>query len=169
MVGGVDAFLVVIAALDRERAFLAAGLAILGSIIGSLILFFAARRGGQLYLNRYTSGRKGMLLRQWFQRYGLLTVFIPALVPIPLPLKIFILSAGAIGVSPITFTLVLLAARVPRYAGLAYLGAQLGEGTLPYLRTHMWHLVATSIVLFLVLYLALRLYDRRRDSAADLM
>jgi uncharacterized membrane protein YdjX (TVP38/TMEM64 family) len=102
-------------------------------------------------------------LRAWFHEYGLLTVFVPAFVPIiPLPLKIFIISAGALEESPVTFSIVLLAARVPRYLFLAWLGSRLGAGTLPYLRQHIWQLVLLTCALFVVLYTGVRvIHDRR--------
>jgi len=72
-----------------------------------------------------------------------------------MPMKIFILSAGAVGVSPWTFTLVLLAGRVPRYLFLAWIGMRLGKDTIPYLRHHIWEFVAFAAVLFVVLYFAI--------------
>ena len=99
------------------------------------MLFLIARKGGEEYHRRHTSSARGAKLRAWFHEYGLLTVFVPAFVPvIPLPLKIFIISAGALEESPVTFSIVLLAARIPRYMFLAWLGSRLGADTIPYLR-----------------------------------
>ena len=151
MVGGVDALLVLLVAVNHDIAYLCAALATVGSLAGSLILFYIARRGGQAFLDKYTSGGRGARVRAWFQRYGLLTIFIPALIPIPLPLKIPVLSAGALKVRPLTFVAVFLAARIPRYAALAYLGMQLGKETLPYLKAHVWHLTGIAVALFVIL------------------
>ena len=137
----------------------------MGSLIGSLVLFLMARAGGEHYLNRYTSRGKGARLKGWFMEYGLLTIFVPALVPIPMPLKIFILSAGALGMSPFTFMLVMVAARVPRFFFLAWLGTKLGDQTLPYLRHHLWELVLFAVGLFTILYLLIRILDRRHRLA----
>jgi membrane protein YqaA with SNARE-associated domain len=162
VVSGVDALLVWVAISDPKAAYTAAGTAVVGSMIGSLVLFFLARKGGEAYLERHTVSRRGAALKRWFLEYGLLTILIPALIPIPMPLKVFIVSAGALGVSPLVFTIVLLAARIPRYFGLAWLGLQLGDQTLPYLTHHLWQLGLTSIGLFVVLYLLIKLLDRRR-------
>jgi uncharacterized membrane protein YdjX (TVP38/TMEM64 family) len=137
-------------------------MALLGSVIGSLGLFLIARKGGEAYLDRYTQTPRGARLRRWFLEYGLLTIFVPALVPIPMPLKIFVLSAGALGISPLIFTLVLIAARIPRYFGLAWLGLQLGQDTLPYLAHHIWQMVGLAVSLFVFLYLLIKYLDRRR-------
>jgi membrane protein YqaA with SNARE-associated domain len=165
MVGGIDALVVLVAVLDRSEAYLAALAAITGSLIGCLVLFFIARKGGEAYHRHHTSSPRGAKLRAWFHEYGLLTVFVPAFVPvIPMPLKIFIISAGALETSPLTFTLVLLAARIPRYVFLAWLGTRLGNETIPYLRTHLWSLVLLAIGLFAFLYLLVRTIDRYRLS-----
>lgn len=157
MVGGVDALLVAVAVLDHSQAYWAAACATFGSVIGSGVLFFIARRGGEAYLERYTVSGRGAKFRAWFLEFGMLTVFVPAVVPvIPMPMKIFILSAGALGVRPLTFVLVLTAARIPRYIFLAWLGTRLGKDTLPYLRHHLWEFIALAAGLFIVLYFVVR-------------
>lgn len=165
MVGGVDALIVLIAVVSRAQAYLAAGAAIAGSLVGSLVLFLIARKGGEEYHRRHTSSVKGTRFRAWFHEYGLLTVFVPAFVPIiPLPLKIFIISAGALEESPVTFSIVLMAARVPRYLFLAWLGSRLGADTLPFLRQHIWELVVIACALFIALYILVRIVHGHRLS-----
>jgi membrane protein YqaA with SNARE-associated domain len=165
MVGGVDALIVLVAIMNQSQAYLAAASAILGSLVGSLILFLIARKGGEEYHRRHTSSARGSKLRAWFHEYGLLTVFVPAIVPIiPLPLKIFIISAGALEESPVTFSLVLLAARIPRYLFLAWLGLRLGNDTIPFLRQHIWELILLASALFVALYLLVRIVHDRRVS-----
>ena len=161
--GGVDALLVGVAIADHHEAWGAASLAILGSLIGSLILFGLARKGGEVYLHRHTLSPRGRNLRNWFHHYGLLTVFIPALVPIPLPLKVFIICSGALGNNPLWFTLVLATARVIRYFGLAWLGMHLGPRTVPWFKSHWVLLLAGSVAMFGVLFFVVRWAERRRE------
>ncbi|MBL8294610.1 MAG: VTT domain-containing protein [Bryobacterales bacterium] len=159
--GGVDAIMVLTAITNPGLATLSAFLAVVGSAIGCMILFLIARKGGEVYLERHASSPLALKFRAWFGRFGLLTVFIPALVPIPgLPVKVFVLSAGALGVRPRSFLLTILAARAPRYFGLAFLGAQLGDNALPWLTAHAWHLAVFSAMLFAALYLAVKRLDR---------
>jgi membrane protein YqaA with SNARE-associated domain len=165
IVGGVDLLIITIAALDHSSAYWAAGAGAAGSLIGSLILFLIARKGGEVYLSRFTSKGRGAKLKDWFLEYGLLTVFVPALVIVPLPMKIAVLSAGALGVSPVAFLLVIAAARIPRYVFLAWLGTRLGTDTLPYLKHHTLQLAIFAVLLFGVLYLLIRLLDRRHKLA----
>jgi membrane protein YqaA with SNARE-associated domain len=146
--GGVDALIVLTAVTNPELAYLTAALSILGSVLGSMILFFLARKGGQLYLERHSSTPRERRFHQWFATYGLVTVFIPTLIPIPgLPMKVFVLSAGAFGVSTGSFLLTIIAGRILRYFGLAALGRAMGEHSLGWVAAHKWHLVVAALLL----------------------
>lgn len=162
LVGGVDALLLTVSVLRPELAYLSGVAAIVGSLIGSWFLFALARKGGEAYLNRHTITPRGRRLRDWFQHYGLITVFIPALLPIPLPLKIPVLCAGALGVRRRMFLGVLAAARTPRYLGLAWLGTQLGDNAGAWLKAHAWHIVAFALLLFVILFGLVWWKDRQR-------
>jgi hypothetical protein len=63
---------------------------------------------------------------------------------------------------------VLLAARIPRYLFLAWLGSRLGEDTLPFLRAHIWELILLALALFVALYFAVRIVHNFRLSQARL-
>ena len=121
--GGVDALVIFLAARTPESAWLFAAMAVLGSVIGNLFLFSIARRGGEIYLRKRSSHPRSQRFRHWFEKYGLLTVFTSALVPLPImPMKIFVLCAGGLGSPTLRFLAVFIAGRIPRYFALAYLG-----------------------------------------------
>ena len=161
--GGTDAALLLIAIARPADAMLCAALATIGSLIGTAVFFEVVYKGGERYLEKYTSTGRGAQFRSWFLRYGLVTVFIPALLPIPfLPFKAFAACAGAMRVSRVRFFLVLIAGRVPRYGALAYLGAELGENSFPWLKSHLWHMVGFAALLTIALYGLIRWSDRKR-------
>lgn len=144
---GMDAIVIVVAAKSPERAYLGAALAVLGSVAGNLVLFSAARKGRGWVRKEEEAvapGEPGRFER-WFREYGMITIFVPAVVPvIPLPLKVFVISAGAMRARLLLFIPVILVARVVRYFGEAYLGIRLGQESMPWLRTHMWALAAIA-------------------------
>jgi len=161
--GGTDALLLILTIAKPENAWLCAALAIVGSLLGTMFFFEITRKGGERFLARYTSSGRGARFRSWFMRYGLVTVFIPALLPIPfLPFKIFAACSGAMCVSRTRFLLVLLAGRIPRYAALAYLGAELGEKSGAWIKEHLWPMFALAVVLSVALYALIRWSDRNR-------
>ena len=152
-----------LAAKAPGEAWLAALCALVGSLAGSMFLFWLSQRGGEAYLARHTMTPRGIKMRNWFQHYGLMTVFITAISPIPMPMKLFVISAGALGVRPVAFFLTVLAARLPRYAALAYLGAHLGqEGAGAYLKAHVWHIAGILVALFAGCFAAVKWVDARR-------
>jgi len=73
-------------------AYGAAVLATVGSLGGNIGLFQAARHGRRLFGKPAPAPESGTRFETWFYRYGLLTVFVPAVTP--LPLKVFVISAG---------------------------------------------------------------------------
>jgi membrane protein DedA with SNARE-associated domain len=163
--GGTDLLLVVLTASQPGQAPLCALLAIIGSIAGSMVFFEIMQRGGEALLAKRTASGRGAKLRRWFNRYGLVTVFITALVPIPgLPFKFFAACAGALGESRIRFLWVLTAARVPRYFALAYLGAVLGEESWPWVKSHTWHMAIGALILAILLYVLIRFADKSKAA-----
>jgi membrane protein YqaA with SNARE-associated domain len=163
---GVDVLLVLLAKQLPDKAASLAAMAVVGSTLGNLFLFWLARRGGQKYLDKKSAGKRSRRFRAWFDRYGLLTVFVSALVPLPImPMKIFVLCAGALGSTVRAFLMSFVGARIARYAGLAYLGQSMGEDAIGYLRQNAWYLAAFAAALFLVLYLLIRFADRRQRTA----
>jgi membrane protein YqaA with SNARE-associated domain len=143
-------------------AYFAAAMAIAGSLIGNAILFQAAKHGRRLFSTKESDPGK---FQGWFRRYGLLTVFVPAVVPfVPLPLKVFVISAGAFRTPFPTFMAVIAAARIIRYLGVAYLALQLGADAKGFLTHNMWTIVGVVIAVAYLLYLAMRWSERRRTA-----
>lgn len=161
VVGGVDLLLITVAVNTPRYAYLAAVYAIAGSVAGSLILFAIARKGGEAFLAKQLSSRNGRRLHGWFEQYGLVTVFIPAVSPLPLPMKIPVFCAGALEVDWSYFTGVVLAARMIRYFALAYLGIRYGSETFVFLRKHLVEVGIIALLLAGVAVLAIRIARRR--------
>lgn len=165
MAGVFDALLIFIAAQRPDVAWLCAGLAVVGSTAGNIILFWTAHRGGRRFMEGAAPHGWSGRFRQWFRRYGMVTVFVPALMPIPMPLKVFVISAGVTGTSFVEFVGVVVAARAIRYFGEAWLGVRLGSGSKAFLQTHAWQFIAAAAVLFLALYSWTNWRDRRRERS----
>ena len=160
VVGGVDALVVTVAVRRPNEAYFSAMCAVLGSIIGTLILFGIARKGGEVFLQKQISRRRGARLHAWFQRYGLVTVFIPAVSPLPLPTKIPVFCAGALKVRWSFFTAIILAARLVRYFSLAYLGKRYGQRTFDYLFAHAFVVIGIAVGLAALFGLVIWFIDK---------
>ncbi len=86
---GMDALVILVAAKAPSRALLAASMGVLGSLIGNVALFMAARTGARRFIKDVPQPGDKRRFRDWFNRYGLLTVFIPCMLPIPFPVEGF--------------------------------------------------------------------------------
>ena len=158
--GSVDFLLVVVSNRAPSTGYLCAVIATIGSLIGSMILFYIARYGGQRYLDKEAGGIRGYKFRRWFAHYGLVTIFVPSISVIPMPLKAFVACAGVLGIRPLPFALTILLARIPRYFFLAWLGQEMGEHAIDWIKLHTLQFGLALALLALVLYLLTRLANR---------
>jgi len=107
--------------------WLLAPCAIAGSILGGYTTWHIGRRGGEAALRRYVPARLLDRVVRWVERHRILAVFLPALLPPPIPLLPFALASGALGVSRNRFLAVFGAARCLRYSFIAWLGVTYGR------------------------------------------
>jgi membrane protein YqaA with SNARE-associated domain len=101
--------------------------AVAGSILGGYTTWHIGRRGGKAALRRYVPELLLGRIMEWVERHRILAIFLPALLPPPIPLFPFVLASGALGVSRRRFLLVYGAARSLRYSFIAGLGMIYGR------------------------------------------
>src|SRR6184192_2674710 len=87
----------------------------IGSGIGCLLLYTIMRRGGLAVLHRHFRIDRVQRVEQAYARFGILALAIPALLPPPLPFKIFVATAGALQFPRRRFLVTILLARSLRY------------------------------------------------------
>jgi membrane protein YqaA with SNARE-associated domain len=150
---GVDALLIAQSIASPSSAYFAAALAVLGSLIGSSILYFLAKRGGQVMLEKKSSKHAVEKMRRQVEEYGAMVLFLPTAIPLPLPMKLFVIAAGVFQMRYISFAAVLVAARCLRYFGEAYIATRYGDQTTAFLKGNlvMGGVIALSIVLIFLL------------------
>jgi membrane protein YqaA with SNARE-associated domain len=133
---GVDALLIAQSVAAPSSAYLTAALAVAGSLLGSLILYGLARRGGQIMLEKKASKSGVERMRRQVEEYGALVLFLPTAIPLPLPMKLFVIAAGVFQMRLLPFCAVLVVARSIRYFGEAYVAVRYGEATTAFLKAN---------------------------------
>lgn len=113
-----------------------AAMATLGSLAGCLTLYVLARKGGEALARRRVSGARTARITGLFQRYGVLALLVPALLPPPAPFKLFVLLAGAAGVRFWPFVLAVLIGRGLRYLVIGLLTVWYGRQAIEFVQTH---------------------------------
>jgi len=104
-----------------------ASCAIAGSILGGYTTWHIGRRGGAAVMRNYVPERLLGRVVLWIECHPVLALFIPALLPPPIPYVPFALAAGALGVSRRRFLVIFGAAHSLRYAIVAWLAVVYGR------------------------------------------
>jgi membrane protein YqaA with SNARE-associated domain len=107
--------------------WLQGGCAIAGSLIGGYTSWNIGKKGGQAALRRWVPARILQRIVGWVERHPVLAVFLPAILPPPIPLSPFLLASGALGVTRKSFLLAFASARTLRYAFVAWLAVVYGR------------------------------------------
>ncbi len=107
--------------------WLLAPIAITGSLVGGYTTWDVGRKGGEAALQKHVPAKILKRIVAWVKRHPVFSVFLPAVLPPPIPLLPFALASGALGVSRIRFLTVYGAARTLRYSFIAWLGVAYGR------------------------------------------
>jgi membrane protein YqaA with SNARE-associated domain len=155
-----DLLIIVLSTAYPERMPYYAGMTTLGSLVGCFALYLAARRGGDAFMRKRFKAHHVDRALRLYQRFGLLAVIVPSLLPPPMPFKAFVLLAGVAHVSPLKFSLAILIGRGIRYFGQGYLAVLYGERAVDLIRAHGTEagiaLAALALTIGVVFYLIRR-------------
>jgi membrane protein YqaA with SNARE-associated domain len=139
---------------SRGNPFLLAGVAVLGSAIGGYLTWSAGRKGGEALLERSMPVRFRKQLERWAKEHTILSVFLAAVLPPPIPLMPFLLAAGALGASRNRFMLTLISARILRYGLIAWAAATYGRIVLLWWTKNLANWSSTILWTFIVLLIS---------------
>lgn len=163
----VDFYLMKLCVGNPKSLVLYAAATTAGSIIGCLILFYLARLGGHAFAERKLGHERAIGLRNWFERYELLTIMVPAFLPPPVPFKAFVIIAGVVEVHLGKFLVALVIGRAIRYFGEAFLAVRYGPAVWHFFRANGGLMAGVfAIVLLVVWLIARRSLRQKRQRAA---
>lgn len=131
-----DILLIWMVVQHKERLLYYALMSTAGSIAGCFFLYYVGRKGGDAVLRKRFRERHVERGLQLFQRYGLLAVVVPAILPPPAPFKIFVLLAGVARVDPVTFAVAIGIGRGFRFIGEGVLAAWYGDQAISFVRAN---------------------------------
>jgi len=151
---------------DPTAAFYFPLFAAMGSVLGCHILYSIVRRGGQAVLRKRFPVASIKKVERAYERFGFLAIGIPAIMPPPLPFKIFVATAGALEYPRWKFLLTVMIARSFRYYLEGILAVFYGRRVLLFMKDN--GLIVISIVgsLVLVAGLIYLIVNRRRTRVA---
>jgi len=156
-----DLLLIELSIQHPARMPLYAFMAALGSVLGCVLLFFIAEKGGEALFHKH-AGDKAHAIHNWVVRNGFGGMLLAALLPPPTPFKVFVIAAGVFEVPLSSFTSAIALARVIRYGLMGYLAIRYGHDALPFLAAHKWQVALGVIVVDVVSYALSRVILRHR-------
>ncbi len=121
----VDALMILLTIAHPRLMILYALLATAGSAIGCVILYYVSRRAGSRALQRFSPAKQARV-KDWIDRYDVLSVLVASLMPPPFPFKLFVITAGVFRFSLTRFTLAIIAGRAFRFLLEGYLAIRYG-------------------------------------------
>ena len=133
-----------------------------GSVLGCLLLYTIMRRGGQAVLRKRFKLESIQRVEKAYARFGFLAIAIPAVLPPPLPFKIFVATAGTLEYPRWKFLLTVMIARSLRYYVEGTLAVFYGRRVLIFLKDNgvlIISVVASLALIGLIIYL---LINKRR-------
>ena len=148
---------------DPKAAFYFPLFAAAGSVLGCLLLYTIMKRGGQAVLRARFRADHIERVERTYARFGFLALALPALLPPPMPFKIFVATAGALEYPRWRFMLTIMIARSFRYYVEGALAVYYGRGVLDFLEKNglmILSAVAALCIVGLIVYLIL---NRRKE------
>ncbi len=136
-----------------------------GSVIGCFLLYTVMRRGGQAVLRRRFRPEKIQRVEQAYARFGFLAIAVPAILPPPLPFKIFVATAGTLEYPRWKFLLTVMLARSFRYYVEGILAVFYGRRVLRFFQDSGLVIISIVAALALLGFLIYVFVTRRRPSA----
>jgi membrane protein YqaA with SNARE-associated domain len=142
----------------------------MGSVVGCALLYSIMRRGGQAVLRRRFNVESIKRVERAYARFGFLAIAVPAILPPPLPFKIFVATAGTLEYPRWKFLLTVMIARSLRYYVEGILAVFYGHRVLTFFKDNGLAIISIGAAVALIgtiIYLTfVRLRNNRRARAA---
>ena len=159
-----DVLLITFSVARPSSMFELAGLTALGSVVGCSVLYAVGRKGGEAFLKKRFADERMAKIQSWYSKYGVLAVIVPSVLPPPTPLKLFVLSAGAFGISWPKFLTGIAIGRTLRYFALGFLAITYGPAAIDFAKNNFGTIGIATAVLILAGTLVYMLLRRRTRS-----
>ncbi len=163
--GGPDVVVMALSHANHSMMPLYVLAAVVGSTAGSLVLYFAARKGGEAVLRKF-SPEKRARVEDMLERYDILAMLLASVLPPPFPFKLFVLSAGAFKMQLWRFVAALVAGRGFRFLLEGWLAVKYGEQATDMFKHHYPKIGLGIAAAIIVIYLFNSLLRRRREATS---
>lgn len=166
MPGGPDVVVITLSIATPALMPLYVFAAMAGSTIGSLILYFIARKGGDAALRKF-SAEKRARVEKALDQYDIWAMLVAAVMPPPFPFKIFVLSAGAFHMKLWRFVVAMILGRGFRFILEGYLAVRYGDHATEILKQNGAK-IGLGIAAAIIIALVVKMLMNRRQTTDEL-
>ncbi len=164
----VDAIVAYYVYRDHRRLLLYVLMASLGSVMGSIPLYIIGYVGGEKVLRKRITEERFLRIHRSFEEHEFWALMFPAMLPPPMPFKIFVLGAAVFEMRFRDFVAAMFAGRVVRFLALSLLtlwfGPEIVEVTGRVVRHHFGWLLG-AIAGGVLVWLVMRRSQRRKAAS----
>ena len=166
----IDALLIDYVAQDHARFLLYCFMAALGSAIGSMLPYYLGRAGGELFLLKRINRERYEKMRDRFERQEFMAIMVPAMMPPPMPIKLFEFAAGVFEMKPLPFAIAIFIGKFIQFLVCALITIFYGPAIAHTVRLAVHEhlgiviMVVGAVVIGLLVYVFRKVFDARRGT-----
>jgi membrane protein YqaA with SNARE-associated domain len=166
----IDALLIDYVANDHKKFLLYCFMGALGSAVGSMLPYYLGRAGGELFLLKRINRQRYEQLRDRFEKQEFLAIMVPAMMPPPMPVKLFEFAAGVFEMKPFWFFMAIFVGKFIRFLIWAIITITYGPAILrtitSTMHAHLGYVMGVGgiILVLLLVYVLRKVFDRRRGT-----
>jgi membrane protein YqaA with SNARE-associated domain len=168
--GGMDVFVILLTARDREMWWYYGLMALVGAVVGGYVTYRLAKKGGKEGLEKKIGKSRAEKVYKRFEKGGFSTVAIGSMIPPPFPMVPVLMAAGIMQYSRRKFLAALAVGRGIRFMAVAYLGRLYGTAILGWLgryyKPFLYILIGLGVLGGVVALLYLKWYRPRHQHPA---
>jgi membrane protein YqaA with SNARE-associated domain len=153
---------------DHRKFLLYCLMAAGASAIGSLVPYYVGRAGGELFLLKRINRARYERMRDRFENQEFLAIMIPAMMPPPMPIKLFEFGAGVFEMKPALFATAIFTGKIIQFLVCAlvtiFYGPAIAHTARLALHQHRDTVlgIAAAIGMGFTIYVLRKMFDRRR-------
>jgi membrane protein YqaA with SNARE-associated domain len=163
--GGPDVVLISLSHHSNAMMPLYVVAAVVGSTLGSFVLYLIARKGGDAALRKFSAEKRARVQRL-LVKYDVWALLVAAIFPPPFPFKLFILSAGAFRMPVWRFFFALIVGRGFRFVLEGLAAVYYGEQAMDMFKQHYPKIGFGIVAAIVVIFLVNMLLRRRRQAVS---
>lgn len=161
-----DALLIFLSMTNPQLMLFYVFLAVMGSTVGCVTLYYISRRAGRRALAKF-SPAKQKRVKEWIDKYDMLSVLVACMLPPPFPLKLFVITAGVFRFSVVRFAAAIIIGRIIRFLFLGYFAIRYGTQAMQVLQHYYPWIGLGLVVLIVVVFVTRNVMKGRRKRAAE--